>query len=114
MTPADAPADDLALELDRRARQEALDVGHSMLLQAPAVATVAPTTASNAGIENFMRPSVETPDDYWGIPASGAGGLGVKPTGTTQEDRSKRMNSMASRPARVIIRLIERPSSSSR
>ncbi len=36
MTSADAPADDTALELDQRARQEALDVGHSMLLQAPA------------------------------------------------------------------------------
>src|ERR1700722_19165870 len=36
MTLADAPGNDMALELARRARQEALDVGHSMLLQAPA------------------------------------------------------------------------------
>jgi ATP-dependent exoDNAse (exonuclease V) beta subunit len=36
MTAADAEAQELALDLDRRARQEALDVGRSMLLQAPA------------------------------------------------------------------------------
>ena len=36
MTPSDPQAHDVALELDRRARHEALDVTRSMLLQAPA------------------------------------------------------------------------------
>ncbi len=36
MTPSDAQARDMALEIDHRARQEALDVRRSMLLQAPA------------------------------------------------------------------------------
>ena len=36
MTPADTQAHELALEFDRRARQEAIDVSRSMLLQAPA------------------------------------------------------------------------------
>jgi ATP-dependent helicase/nuclease subunit A len=36
MTTADAQAQEVALEIDRRARQEALDVNRSMLLQAPA------------------------------------------------------------------------------
>ena len=48
-----------------------------------------------------LRPRRRTADEprrrrYCAVPPSGGGGCGVKPTGVMHDDRSKRMNSIAS------------------